>query len=193
MSCYMYKGCQGWEWHQCCWAITEMVKVSHAELTWMSQTYRGPTEPVHLISLYGDEVITGTTANRIGVHTSISPTASFSSTRLRSDTFRGVLTTMAVLPLNRLMLLGADNGTIRLLCWGFNRYTDTVILIFEVLFCTSLTNRFLVWLPGVVTNKTHHIMSMQVLHWHIQRIMIWISIRYIIWWLQLYSFAVKIS
>lgn len=77
---------------------------------------RGPTEPVHLISLYGDEVITGTTANRIGVHTSVSPTASFSSTRLRSDTFRGVLTTMAVLPLNRLLLLGADNGTIRLLC-----------------------------------------------------------------------------
>lgn len=78
--------------------------------------FRGPTEPVHLISLYGDEVITGTTANRIGVHTSVSQTASFSSTRLRSDTFRGVLTTMAVLPLNRLLLLGADNGTIRLLC-----------------------------------------------------------------------------
>lgn len=78
--------------------------------------YRGPTEPVHLMSLYGDELLTGTTANRVGVHTSVSHTASFSSTRLRSDTFRGVLTTMAVLPLNRLLLLGADNGTIRLLC-----------------------------------------------------------------------------
>lgn len=97
-------------------ALDQTVSVWSIDDTKLKFTLRGPTEPVHLISLYGDEVITGTTANRIGVHTSISPTASFSSTRLRSDTFRGVLTTMAVLPLNRLMLLGADNGTIRLLC-----------------------------------------------------------------------------
>lgn len=97
-------------------ALDQTMSVWSTDDTKLKFTLRGPTEPVHLISLYEDEVITGTTANRIGVHTSISPTASFSSTRLRSDTFRGVLTTMAVLPLNRLMLLGADNGTIRLLC-----------------------------------------------------------------------------
>ncbi|XP_045135367.1 WD repeat-containing protein 81-like isoform X3 [Portunus trituberculatus] len=97
-------------------ALDQTMSVWSTDDTKLKFTLRGPTEPVHLINLYEDEVITGTTANRIGVHTSISPTASFSSTRLRSDTFRGVLTTMAVLPLNRLMLLGADNGTIRLLC-----------------------------------------------------------------------------
>ncbi|XP_045593332.1 WD repeat-containing protein 81 isoform X2 [Procambarus clarkii] len=97
-------------------ALDQTVSVWSVDDSKLKFTLRGPTEPVHLICLYGDEVITGTTANRIGVHTSVSPTASFSSTRLRSDTFRGVLTTMAVLPLNRLLLLGADNGTIRLLC-----------------------------------------------------------------------------
>ncbi|KAK7027361.1 WD repeat-containing protein 81 [Halocaridina rubra] len=97
-------------------ALDQTVSVWNVDDSKLKFTLRGPTEPVHLISLYGDEVITGTTANRIGVHTSVSPTASFSSVRLRSDTFRGVLTTMAILPLNRLLLLGADNGTIRLLC-----------------------------------------------------------------------------
>lgn len=77
---------------------------------------RGPTEPVHCLSAYGLELISGTTANRIGVHTAVDVNASFSSTRLRSDTFKGVLTAMAVLPLNRLLLLGADTGNISLLC-----------------------------------------------------------------------------
>ncbi|KAK3878610.1 hypothetical protein Pcinc_016771 [Petrolisthes cinctipes] len=97
-------------------ALDQTVSVWSVEDSKLKFTLRGPTEPVHLMSLYGDELLTGTTANRVGVHTSVSPTASFSSTRLRSDTFRGVLTTMAVLPLNRILLLGADNGTIRLLC-----------------------------------------------------------------------------
>nr|CAD7452419.1 unnamed protein product [Timema tahoe] len=77
---------------------------------------KGPTEPVHCLSAYGTELISGTTANRIGVHTAVDDHASFSSTRLRSDTFRGVLTTMAVLPVNKLLLLGADSGNISLLC-----------------------------------------------------------------------------
>jgi len=78
--------------------------------------FRGPTEPVHCLSGYDSELISGTTANRIGVHTAVDINASFSSTRLRSDTFKGVLTAMAVLPLNRLLLLGADTGNISLLC-----------------------------------------------------------------------------
>ncbi|XP_046665135.1 WD repeat-containing protein 81 isoform X2 [Homalodisca vitripennis] len=77
---------------------------------------KGSTEPVHCLDLYGGELISGTTANRIGVHTSIDPSATFSSTRLRSDSFRGVLTTLQVLPLNRLLLLGADTGAITLIC-----------------------------------------------------------------------------
>jgi len=77
---------------------------------------KGPTEPVHCLGAYNNELITGTTANRIGVHTAVGEQASFSSTRLRSDTFKGVLTAMAVLPLNRLLLLGSDAGHISLLC-----------------------------------------------------------------------------
>ncbi|CAL4110141.1 unnamed protein product, partial [Meganyctiphanes norvegica] len=97
-------------------ALDQTVAVWSVDDTKLKFSLRGPTEPVHLISLYGEEVITGTTANRIGVHTSVSPVSSFSSVRLRSDAFRGVLTTMAIVPLNRQLLLGADNGTIRLLC-----------------------------------------------------------------------------
>ncbi|XP_059477141.1 WD repeat-containing protein 81 isoform X2 [Neocloeon triangulifer] len=77
---------------------------------------KGPTEPVHCLNAYNSELISGTTANRIGVHTSVGEQACFSSTRLRSDTFKGVLTAMAVLPLNRLLLLGSDAGHISLLC-----------------------------------------------------------------------------
>jgi len=77
---------------------------------------KGPTEPVHCLDVCSGEVISGTTANRIGVHTGIHSNASFYTTRLRSDTFKGVLTSMTILPLNRLLLLGADSGNITLIC-----------------------------------------------------------------------------
>lgn len=77
---------------------------------------KGPTEPVHCLDVYGTELISGTTANRIGVYTAVDVNSSFSSIRLRSDTFKGVLTALHVLPLNRLLLLGADTGAISLLC-----------------------------------------------------------------------------
>ena len=77
---------------------------------------RGPTEPVHLLRLFGSEIISGTTANRIGVHSGVSSSANFSSTRLRSETVKGVLTSMKILPLNRQLLIGTDHGAIHLLC-----------------------------------------------------------------------------
>ncbi|KAG8198047.1 hypothetical protein JTE90_001881 [Oedothorax gibbosus] len=77
---------------------------------------KGPMEPVTSICFYGNEVISGTTGNRIGQHTSTDKNALYTSTRLRSDTFKGMLTTMALLPLNRLLLLGTDNGSVVLLC-----------------------------------------------------------------------------
>ncbi|KAF8785971.1 WD repeat-containing protein 81-like [Argiope bruennichi] len=76
---------------------------------------KGPMEPVTSICFYGNEVISGTSGNRIGLHSSTDKNAVYTSTRLRSDTFKGVLTTMALLPLNRLLLLGTDNGNVVLL------------------------------------------------------------------------------
>ncbi|XP_063618306.1 WD repeat-containing protein 81 [Cydia splendana] len=93
--------------------VTALWKVDDGELI---AHLKGTTEPVHCLSVFYNELISGTTNNRIGVHTSLDQDASFSSTKLRSDTFRGVLTCMSVLPLNRLLLLGSDNGTISLLC-----------------------------------------------------------------------------
>ncbi|CAL8362473.1 unnamed protein product [Merluccius merluccius] len=77
--------------------------------------YKSPSEPVHAFDLYGSELVTGTVANRIGVYSmadiSLSPV---SSTKLSSENFRGTLTSLAVLPTKRLLLLGSENGAIRL-------------------------------------------------------------------------------
>ncbi|KAK2579115.1 hypothetical protein KPH14_001286 [Odynerus spinipes] len=77
---------------------------------------KGTTEPVHCMATYEQGLIIGTTANRIGVYTAVDVNAPFSSSKLKSDAFKGVLTAMSILPLNRLLLLGADNGGITLLC-----------------------------------------------------------------------------
>ena len=68
------------------------------------------------MAVYEQQLISGTTANRIGVHSVVDATAQYSFSKLRYDAFKGVLTTMALLPLNRLLLLGADNGNINLIC-----------------------------------------------------------------------------
>lgn len=78
--------------------------------------FRGVTEPIHCMAVYEQQLISGTTANRIGVHSAVEISAAHSFSKLRSDAFKGVLTSMALLPLNRLLLLGADNGNINLIC-----------------------------------------------------------------------------
>ncbi|XP_058796820.1 WD repeat-containing protein 81 [Phymastichus coffea] len=77
---------------------------------------KGVTEPIHCMAVYEQQLISGTTANKIGVHSTVEASASYSFSKLRHDAFKGVLTTMALLPLNRLLLLGADNGNINLIC-----------------------------------------------------------------------------
>ncbi|XP_077421859.1 WD repeat-containing protein 81 [Vanacampus margaritifer] len=78
--------------------------------------YKSQSDPVHALDLYASEIVTGTMANKVGVYSaadiSLSPV---SSTKLSSENFRGTLASLAVLPTKRLLLLGSDNGAIRLL------------------------------------------------------------------------------
>ncbi|XP_074869795.1 WD repeat-containing protein 81 [Carettochelys insculpta] len=78
--------------------------------------YRSASDPIHAFDLYGSEVVTGTVANKIGVYSMMaSSTSPTSTTKLSSENFRGTLTSLAVLPTKCHLLLGSDNGVIRLL------------------------------------------------------------------------------
>ncbi|XP_034147074.1 WD repeat-containing protein 81 [Esox lucius] len=80
------------------------------------QQYKSPSDPVHAFDLYGAEIVAGTVANKIGVYSMMDISAGpASSTKLSSENFRGTLTSLAVLPTKRLLLLGSENGAIRLL------------------------------------------------------------------------------
>lgn len=97
-------------------SLDHSISVWNAAETKLHYHLKGVTEPVTCLGLHNAGVVSGTTANKINVHTTIDEKAVFTSTKLRSETFRGVIASMAVLPLNRLLLLGADNGGISLLC-----------------------------------------------------------------------------
>ncbi|KAK6473284.1 WD repeat-containing protein 81-like isoform X1 [Huso huso] len=78
--------------------------------------YKSTSDPIHAFDLYGTEIVSGTVANKIGVYSMLDVSASpASTTKLSSENFRGTLTSLAVLPTKRLLLLGSDNGAIRLL------------------------------------------------------------------------------
>lgn len=78
--------------------------------------YKSASEPIHAFDLYGNEVVTGTVANKIGVYSMLESSAlPISTTKLSSENFRGTLTSLAVLPTKCHLLLGSDNGVIRLL------------------------------------------------------------------------------
>ncbi|NWI42746.1 WDR81 protein, partial [Picathartes gymnocephalus] len=78
--------------------------------------YKSASEPIHAFDLYGNEVVTGTVANKIGVYSMLESSAlPTSTTKLSSENFRGTLTSLAVLPTKCHLLLGSDNGIIRLL------------------------------------------------------------------------------
>uniref|UniRef100_A0A8C7Z132 WD repeat domain 81 n=1 Tax=Oryzias sinensis TaxID=183150 RepID=A0A8C7Z132_9TELE len=78
--------------------------------------YKSQSDHIHTFDLYGSQIVTGTVSNKIGMYSmadiSLSPV---SSTKLSSENFRGTLTSLAVLPTKRLLLLGSENGAIRLL------------------------------------------------------------------------------
>uniref|UniRef100_A0A672KL32 WD repeat-containing protein 81-like n=1 Tax=Sinocyclocheilus grahami TaxID=75366 RepID=A0A672KL32_SINGR len=78
--------------------------------------YRTPSDPIHAFDLYGTEIVAGTVANKIGVYSILDSTANLGgSTKLSTENFRGTLTSLSLLPTKRLLLLGSDNGAIRLL------------------------------------------------------------------------------
>lgn len=65
----------------------------------------------------GSSLVYATTGNRVGVYADVAHSHAFNTiTKLRSETFRGVLTSLAVLPLNRAFLAGNESGHIALLC-----------------------------------------------------------------------------
>ncbi|XP_013914884.1 PREDICTED: WD repeat-containing protein 81 [Thamnophis sirtalis] len=78
------------------------------------QMYKSSSEPVHTFDLYGSEVVAGTVANKISVYAFQGPSAP-GTTKLSSENFRGTLTSLALLPTKCQLLLGSDNGTVRLL------------------------------------------------------------------------------
>ncbi|XP_066551836.1 WD repeat-containing protein 81 isoform X2 [Amia ocellicauda] len=78
--------------------------------------YKSTSDPIHAFDLYGPEIVAGSVANKIGVYSMMDVSASpVSTTKLSSENFRGTLTSLAVLPTKRLLLLGSENGAIRLL------------------------------------------------------------------------------
>ena len=81
------------------------------------------TGPIHCASINGDEIIMGSTTNKIIIRKGPwneqqgdSNLVSYNTHKLKSDIMKSNLTCMKLLPMNKLLLLGQDNGTIRLVC-----------------------------------------------------------------------------
>eukprot|EP00057_Strongylocentrotus_purpuratus_P006401 XP_011660875.1 PREDICTED: WD repeat-containing protein 81 [Strongylocentrotus purpuratus] len=94
--------------------------VDHSMALWKEDSskvcqFRGATEPVHCLCISDDQVLSATCGNRIGIHTTVDSQASYSSSKLRSDSFKGAIGALSVLPLNKLLLVASDNGSIFLL------------------------------------------------------------------------------
>ena len=80
--------------------------------------------PVNCAGVYGDEIIMGTTSNRIIVKRGVLDDLQGNSEnvtapyihKLKTDILKSGLTAMKFLPMNKLLLLGQENGLIRLVC-----------------------------------------------------------------------------
>ena len=79
-------------------------------------------EPVPFLSVTDSQLITATSSNKIGVHNNIDKSGTqnqqvtFTLNKLQPDKFKGVLSSLTYLPLNRLLLLGSDTGDLKLFC-----------------------------------------------------------------------------
>ncbi|XP_055916786.1 WD repeat-containing protein 81 [Eupeodes corollae] len=98
-------------------ALDHSISVWNVNDSSLQYQLKPPPEPAHCLQPIGSELVFATTANRIGIYSDIgNRDASCSVTKLRSETLRGVLTSLAVLPLNRTFLAGNESGNIVLLC-----------------------------------------------------------------------------
>lgn len=96
--------------------LDQTVSVWNADEAKLRCHLKGIADPTICIARHQKELVTGTTSNRVTIHSSFEGPQHATSVKLRTDSFRGMLTSLAVLPLNRLLLLGADNGVISLYC-----------------------------------------------------------------------------
>lgn len=76
----------------------------------------GSQEPVQFVATNCREIITGSTANRITVRTGTSLDSVYLTSKLRSEILKSSMSAMKFLPMNRLLLVGQENGLIRLIC-----------------------------------------------------------------------------
>lgn len=78
----------------------------------------GAQEPIHCVAFYeeGQQLITGSTGNRIGVRKGFDADSPYSTSKLKTDILKGNLSSLRMLPLNRLLLIAEDTGKIRLVC-----------------------------------------------------------------------------
>ncbi|XP_017153735.1 WD repeat-containing protein 81 [Drosophila miranda] len=98
-------------------ALDHSLAVWHALDGIMHYQLKPPPEPAHFLQSVGPALVYATTGNRVGVYADVADSHAFNTiTKLRSETFRGVLTSLAVLPLNRAFLAGNESGNIALLC-----------------------------------------------------------------------------
>ena len=81
------------------------------------------TGPVHCVNVNGDEIIMGSTTNRVIIRKGPmseqpedSNLVAYNTHKLKSDLIKTNLTSMKLLPMNKLLLLGQDNGAIKLVC-----------------------------------------------------------------------------
>ncbi|XP_077992246.1 WD repeat-containing protein 81-like [Glandiceps talaboti] len=75
---------------------------------------RGINEPVHCINTYQNLLLSATNSNKLAIHSILDGQMSYCN-KLHSEVFKGILTTFDVLPMNKLLLLGSDNGNIYLM------------------------------------------------------------------------------
>ncbi|XP_059094750.1 WD repeat-containing protein 81-like [Tigriopus californicus] len=82
----------------------------------LKRSLPGAQEPIHCVGIMGQNVITGSTANRIGVRYGLDAEAPYQSNKLRTEIIKTNLTSMRVLAHNRLLLLGQESGSVSLIC-----------------------------------------------------------------------------